>query len=386
MSVIARRMDDQLVPTSGGELMEQAASRGDLVQRVQTSYATAMTVQRPRQLAKVQAALNLEADFAGESFFYGWGAGKDRIEGPSVDCAMAALRAWGNCAIESLPVQDTNDAWIFSVAFVDLETGVTIPRQFRQSKRWQVFGKLDAERKDDIRFQIGQSKAIRNVVLNAMPKWLVGAAVEKAKDGARSKLEKFIAEKGIATAIDLVLKGLAKHGVKEDRALAKAGVAARQGIQVDQLLMLRSDLNALNDGRDFADELFPAVAADDAADRLAPPPKVTDPSDELLDVAVGREGPAPVTPELKPEKPPVEVPANEPLPFDPTWTLQNAVSAAIINWPPPEGMSEDEVARRASYVLNKRTVVGREWKDISPSGKAAKWGTYLRDGFPWIDA
>jgi hypothetical protein len=211
---------------------------GNAIQQVKTGYTTAIKVQQPRQLVEVTKRLLAEANMAGECFYYGWGAGKDRIEGASIGLAMAAARCFGNSAVDVLPVQETPESWIVTAVFVDLET---------------------EERKDDIRFQIGQSKAARNVVLNALPKWLIDRAVEEAKAGTRARIEKFIAEKGIAAAVDMVFKGLAKHGVLEPVILDKCGVAKREAIEVDHLVMLRGDLYALDNGQDHATSLFPSM-------------------------------------------------------------------------------------------------------------------------------
>lgn len=196
---------------------------------------------------------------AGECFYYGWGAGKDRIEGASIGLAMAAARCFGNAAVDVLPIQETPESWVVSSVFVDLETGFTLTRPFRQSKKSVVAGKHNEERKDDIRFQIGASKSARNVVLNALPKWLIDRAIEEAKAGTRARIEKFIAEKGIAAAVDMVFKGLAKHGVLEPIVLDKCGVAKREAVEVDHLVMLRGDLYALDNGQDHATSLFPAM-------------------------------------------------------------------------------------------------------------------------------
>jgi hypothetical protein len=232
---------------------------GNAIQQVKTGYTTAIKVQQPRQLVEVTKRLLAEANMAGECFYYGWGAGKDRIEGASIGLAMAAARCFGNSAVDVLPVQETPESWIVTAVFVDLETGFTLTRQFRQSKKSVVAGKHNEERKDDIRFQIGQSKAARNVVLNALPKWLIDRAVEEAKAGTRARIEKFIAEKGIAAAVDMVFKGLAKHGVLEPVILDKCGVAKREAIEVDHLVMLRGDLYALDNGQDHATSLFPSM-------------------------------------------------------------------------------------------------------------------------------
>lgn len=229
------------------------------------AYTTAAPVCQQRRLAQVERRLIEEANLAGESFYYGWGAGKDRIEGASVKLAVAMARCYGNCAVDSLPVQDIGDSWIFTAVFIDLETGFTLTRQFRQSKKWMVYGKHDQERKDDIRFQIGQSKATRNVILNAMPEYIVAKAMDAAKAGVRAKIDAYVKTNGLAAAVDLTLKGLAKVGVTETRVLARVGVASKNGIDIDALVMLRGDVAAIDNGQERASDLFPEPAADGAA-------------------------------------------------------------------------------------------------------------------------
>jgi len=232
---------------------------GQTMVQVRGSYSTAVAVQKPRDLHSVTRALEQESQLAGESFYYGWGAGKDRIEGPSIGLAVAAARCWGNCAIELLPMQDTPTSWVFTAAFVDLETGFTITRQFRQSKKWTVHGKHDAERKDDMRFQIGQSKATRNVILKAVPEWLVDKALAAAKAGVRAKIEAYIKSKGMSAAIDVLVSSLAKVGVTEPHILDKCGVATLQGLTVENLVILKGDLTAIQNGQEFANVLFPSM-------------------------------------------------------------------------------------------------------------------------------
>ena len=246
----------------GGELTYESLDDSLLGQAIentaQRQYVAKMELRQGqmRRLSDVRRRLSEEAELAGETFYYGWGVGKDKVEGPSVKCAMAAARCWGNCSVESLPVQDAADAWIFTARFVDFETGFTLERQFRQSKRWQVYGKIDAERKDDIRFQIGQSKSSRNVVLNSVPEWLLNEAVEHAKSGVRTKLEAYIASNGIIAAARVVLAGLAKEGVSESRVFAKMGVAKIEGLTVDDIVVLRGSMRALQDGMDTAEGIF----------------------------------------------------------------------------------------------------------------------------------
>ena len=267
-------LDNELLPINViNRASTEAVMAGQTIQQVRGSYATAIACQIPRQLEVVRRRIEDEGRLAGEEFYYGWGAGKERIEGPSVKLANALARCWGNCAIELLPVQETRDAWIFTAVFVDLETGFTLPRQFRQAKNWKVYGKHDDARKDDIRFQIGQSKAVRNVVLNALPASLVERALKAAKSGVKEKLTAYIEKNSLAAAQDLLINELIKLGVKEEHVLQRCRVAERKALDVDSLVLLRGDIYAIRDGQARPEELFPAGDAKDgngtATDKLA---------------------------------------------------------------------------------------------------------------------
>lgn len=270
-------VEGEIVEQRNGSAVAPAAhvvAAGGAMQQVRTQHATAVAVQRPRSLAVSTRRLEEEAALSGERMYYGWGAGKEKIEGPSIKLANAAARCWGNCAVELAPIQDLPDAWVFTAVFVDLETGFTLPRQFRQSKTSVVYGKHDEARKMDIRFQIGQSKAIRNVILNALPAGLIDAAMERAKEGVRRKIEQFIAlhdkkeggaGKGIVKVVDLMLGDLAKHGVTEAMVLSKLEIADRKAITVEKLVVLSGDRTALNDGEARREELYPSDGAKERA-------------------------------------------------------------------------------------------------------------------------
>lgn len=228
------------------------------IQAVRGQFVTAVTVQQPRDLIKVETNCLMEAALAGERCYYGWKAGDGFIEGPSIELAMIAARNWGNSAVEMLPIIEDAKSYLMTAAFIDLENGTTITRQFRQSKTSIVYGKMDEERKADIRFQIGQSKAQRNVVLRALPTWLIDKMMDRAKQGVREKLERLIETKGIGEARELLLKEFTKHSVTKERIEAK--YKKKVGAwDVELLTLLRGDLYALNSKVEEAIIIFPEV-------------------------------------------------------------------------------------------------------------------------------
>ena len=242
----------------GSPLAGDLISQGSTMTQVKTSYATAVAVQRPRpSLEVILRKVQEEAMISGEEFYYSWAMkGGKKVEGPSVKMTNAIARIYGNCVVECLPVQETKDSYIFTTAFVDLETGYTNMRPFRQSKKWQVYGKFDEERKEDIRFQIGFSKSSRNTIVNSLPAILFKKAMEKAKEGVRTKIEDYVKRKGLPMAIQVLTQEFAKVGVSEDM-LAKKICKKLSKLDVDDIVLLKGDLQALQDGVDLIENLFP---------------------------------------------------------------------------------------------------------------------------------
>lgn len=244
-----------------GDLIAQ----GKTLVETRTGYQTAVQVQYPRDLKDVQRRCLEEAAIAGEACFYGWGSGKDRVEGPSIELAMILARNWGNCAVVTRDPLETPTAYILSTDIIDLQTGFTYCRPFRQSKKWTVHGKMDEVRKDDVRFQIGVSKSQRNSILRMIPGWLVDKAMERAKEGVRESIEKFIANKGVEGARKRALDGLGKFGVKLENIEHKYG-AKYQAWDVEILVLLAGDISALSKGIEAADVLFPDPASAETVD------------------------------------------------------------------------------------------------------------------------
>jgi hypothetical protein len=225
--------------------------------KARTGYITSVQNLKPREMDKIERRILKEAALLGEEAFYSWGAGKGRVEGGSIDLAMMMIHAYGNATVVPDQVQETPEAWIFMHVFVDHETTVATPRQWRESKLSVVEGTMDKERKNAIRFGRGQSKNIRNVILHSMPKWLVNKAIEHAKQGARDKLERFIKDKGLAAAQLYTVQQLARYGVKEEHILEKMGKAEIKGLDIDDLVKLSADFKSIDSGQVHAATLFP---------------------------------------------------------------------------------------------------------------------------------
>jgi hypothetical protein len=174
------------------------------------------------------------------------------------------MRQYDHGLVVPEPVHETSEAFYFTHWFVDLETNVAMARQWREGKRSKVDGNMDEERKMQIRFNRGQSKNMRNCILNAMPEWLVNKAIEEAKAGARSKIEKVIKEKGLAAAQKYVVDQLKRLGVTEAQILAKTMRDKVEGLDIDDIVQLSGDLKSIQSGAENAANLFPAGRAEPA--------------------------------------------------------------------------------------------------------------------------
>lgn len=236
--------------------MEGILAGGGAIQRVQTPYTTAVAVQKPRSISRVAANVLEEAKLAGSSFYYGWaankkGGGTERIEGPSIDLAMCLARNYGNCAIDIQDMEESLTHYKLMGAFIDLESGFTCPRLFRQRKA-QNIGMKDTDRAEDITYQIGQSKVIRNAIVRAMPAWLIEQAIETAKGAELSKIK----PENIAIARAKSFDFFRQYGVNQERIEAKVGRKMDEWTAQD-IVDLRGMATALKEGRVSATELFP---------------------------------------------------------------------------------------------------------------------------------
>ena len=203
---VAEPVDDPFGPGSGfgGMTIEgggrtvalpvatPVAAAGGRADQAMAEIITAQRVAVKRDVSAIRREAREIAMTMGDKAFYFWetrnrDGTRGQVMGPSIDCAMAAISAYGNCRIEAFPAQETDSHWVFLARFVDYEKGVTVVRSFQQRKS-QKLGMKDADRQMDIAFQIGQSKASRNAVVAGL-KWLVTEMVDAARSGLLEKVK-----------------------------------------------------------------------------------------------------------------------------------------------------------------------------------------------------
>lgn len=164
---IARR-GQQVVTPGGGDALTSLSGELDrddklLIKRM------AIAKQFPRDDEEARRRLALLAPAKTDEWGYSWPvknkkSGKtELVEGPSIKCANAVIEVTDNIDVRVRTV-DTEDAWIFEAMVFDLERNRVAVRAYRQRRDQVIMG--DAGRNDDILFAMGQSKAIRNAVMN----------------------------------------------------------------------------------------------------------------------------------------------------------------------------------------------------------------------------
>jgi hypothetical protein len=234
----------------------------------------AQKVAVPRELPKGCNSLALLAARAGDNWYYRWSQKDKRtgktiwVEGPSIKCANDVARTYGNCEIETR-VLDTGDTWIIYARFTDYETGFSMTRPFQQRKGQRVFGDRamseDAARAQDAVFQIGVSKAIRNVVTNSLQTF-ADYAFEEARNALVDKIGKDLD----AMRAKTIAKLATKVDVKRAEMVLGRPAADWLAPDVAQVMMM---MKVVADGMSTIDEQFPP---------LAPPPGEAQPAADKL--------------------------------------------------------------------------------------------------------
>lgn len=316
---------DEITPFSGEEFVNTEAQSLPMpsmpMMQAKTQFITAIKVQEPRRIAKVTKNVLAEAKLAKKSFYYAWPVktkdGKmKRIEGPSIDLAMCLARNYGNAALD-IEVSETPTHYIFKGYFIDLETGFTVPRLYRQRKSQTIGKKYDKDRQEDIVFQIGHSKAQRNAIIKAMPNWLIEQAIEVAKQAEIADIQ---TNPHLARA--RVLEFFEEYGIDTER------IEVFFGKKVDQLTTkdietLRATARALKEGQVSPEEVF---VVDEEEDKLKEMDK------KLKEKLKETPPPSPPEPEPQTEKPKEPVQQAEPpniLPTEEPEALKEAATKPI---------------------------------------------------------
>lgn len=178
------------------------------------------------------------------------------VEGPSIKAAMACASLYGNCRVGAQVSKETATHWYFQAVFQDLEKGTTVMREFQAQKPQEGRGRMDTARRADMDFQSAQSKAIRNVVVAAIP-LVVDAAYQAARGSMLKKVE--ANPKGaLEHALD-VIDGLAVPVTRVERKMAKPC----EKWTPREIVRVIMDAYSVRDGVMSAAEVWPPQPSDE---------------------------------------------------------------------------------------------------------------------------
>jgi hypothetical protein len=217
-----------------------------------------VAVQRDEK--KIADRVRMMAAAAGDNWYYRYpvqkkGGGTEYIEGPTIKLANDLARIYGNCEVETR-VTDLGDSWLIYARFTDYESGFSMTRPFQQRKSQRGMRTGD-ERALDIAFQIGASKAIRNVVVNSLQTF-ADFAFQEARNALVDKVGKSLEHYRTRTQ-----ERLKEENIDVRRAEHVIGRAAKNWTAPDVARVIAM-LRSVSDGMNTVDETFPPIEASSA--------------------------------------------------------------------------------------------------------------------------
>ena len=196
-------------PNGQGQMMPTETKVGDIVSMRRAA------VLMPRQPAEIRRQIAEMAEMFGDAWEYRFPVRNSRtgqtefIEGPTIGCTMVIARAYGNCDVAHTRTEDDVNSWVLYSTFVDLQSGFSLTRGFRQRKGQSRMGG-DRSRGEDIDFQIGVSKSTRNVVARALDDFVqyarararerLAGSIAKRPDEYRERISAYLSEVGYPLA------------------------------------------------------------------------------------------------------------------------------------------------------------------------------------------
>lgn len=291
--------------------VEPPMNRGDLVappQRgrdlgagstmVQDQIITAQQVNVPRDNAKILQGLKFAAAYAGQDVLtYRWLVNNRRtgkqetIKGLTIKAADILLREYTNAFID-LRFSEGPVSWIYKATFCDIERGIARPAYWQEYKDTATLGAKDKsdQRLKQIPFQIGQSKAMRNVIV----KYLEIPYGTYLEAEAENNLVERVG-KNLEAYRQRCAKAFADLGIELTRVERQVGRKLAEWLAPDVAIIVQQ-LKAVRDGMASASDQWPAPPPPEPkrSDTPAPDSAAASPSSPNPADAAG--GPAMVPP------------------------------------------------------------------------------------------
>jgi hypothetical protein len=244
-------------PTGGDVSVLPAASLSQMAD-IWGTATTARKVEVARDESKVLQKITAYAAAAGEHWFYRWPVKNRRkgttdiVEGISIKGANAISRLFGNDSID-VRVIDAGRTFLIYAKFSDLETGYSLVRPFQQDKGGAKLGGDDDARRLDMALQIGVSKAIRNVINNALETFCT-FGLEMAKSNLVGRVGKDLPRYRARLA-----QKFSDMGIDIKRVEATAGRPMADWLAPDVARII-AEVRAVDDGMASAEDTWPVAA------------------------------------------------------------------------------------------------------------------------------
>jgi hypothetical protein len=286
-------------------------------------------VQGPRDSARLLAEARKVGGLLGEKAFYRWRQGGSLIQGPTIDLMDALAGVWGRVVCRIEIIAEERQRVHLRGRVIDLLTLVAVERDYQaflasapgkfagdpeQSERWRV-----------MQLQSGASKAMRGALEHALPRWLIGAALDAAFQVAADEATGGLS---LAEAAGKATDHLATHGLTQADLEAWVG-QPRALWAVDELGSLRTLAKRLKLGEIAVDQVRAAgAAAPPKAPQQAPQQAPQDSQGDRLGSLRGSEAPQPAGDAPRVASPPVEEDGPPPA-TDPTPAVDPEKAAAL---------------------------------------------------------
>lgn len=247
------------IPSIGRE--DDQPGAGQLMIKTMNLNMGAVQVAKKRSLPAVLDQIDQLAQVFGSKWEYGIPFKKKNkatgktdtqiVKGATVGCSEAVARCYGNCTTGVVDVTEVGNSWVFSGVFIDIESGFQLIRPFRQRRSANIGGYGgDSDRAEDIMFQIGASKATRNVITNA-----IGDLVDRALEQARTALTARI-ERSRPDVQSRVLARLEEYGIPVKRVTSFYRRTSLDDLSAGELAQVVKSLQAVQEGNVKPDELW----------------------------------------------------------------------------------------------------------------------------------
>lgn len=273
-------------PMNKGDLVPQRGrDLGGGSMMVQDQIITAHSVAVPRDNAKILKGLQFAAAYAGQSVLtYRWLVNNNRtgkketVKGLTIKAADILLREYTNAFVD-LRFTEGPASWIYKATFCDIERGVARPAYWQEYKDTATLGAKDKgdQRLKQIPFQIGQSKAIRNVIVKYLEIPYGAYLEEEAENNLVERVGK-----NIEAYRQRCSKAFADLGIDLVRVERQVGRKLAHWLAPD-LAAVVQQLKAVRDGMASASDQWPAQAppepkrSDARPETASPPPAASSP-------------------------------------------------------------------------------------------------------------